>query len=256
MGIVEKARYLHLSYIRENYQEHIREAAMKEQSYEEFLDGLLEGECAQRKQNGILKRMKQARFPYQMILDDFKRDHLKQEVKQIIRELETLEFIAEKKNIILIGNPGTGKTALSIALGSKAVETGCSVLFVSVPNLLIELKEAMSANQITSYKKKFESYDLVILDELGYCTFDVQAGEVLFNLLSCRNEHKSMIITSNLALDQWNEIFRDQLLTGAIIDRLTNLSYLVNMTGSSYRIQQTKDWMQSRKAELGTATQI
>ncbi|OLU37260.1 ATP-binding protein, partial [Ileibacterium valens] len=111
----------------------------------------------------------------------------------------------------------------------------------------IELKEAMSANQITAYKKKFESYDLVILDELGYCTFDVQAGEILFNLLSSRNEHKSMIITSNLVLDQWNEIFRDQLLTGAIIDRLTNLSYLVNMTGSSYRIQQTKEWIQKRK---------
>lgn len=129
------------------------------------------------------------------------------------------------------------------------MEEGRSVLFISIPSLLIELKEAMSANQITAYKKKFESYDLVILDELGYCTFDVQAGEILFNLLSSRNEHKSMIITSNLVLDQWNEIFRDQLLTGAIIDRLTNLSYLVNMTGSSYRIQQTKSGFRSEKRQ-------
>ncbi|WP_290457106.1 IS21-like element helper ATPase IstB [Ileibacterium valens] len=247
MTIIEDTKYLHLSYIREHYLEHCQEAALKEQSYEEFLKDLLQGECFQRRQNGIMKRMRSAHFPYQMILNDFRRDHLKVEVRQIIKELETLEFIEEKKNIILIGNPGTGKTALSIALGSKAVEEGRSVLFISIPSLLIELKEAMSANQITAYKKKFESYDLVILDELGYCTFDVQAGEILFNLLSSRNEHKSMIITSNLVLDQWNEIFRDQLLTGAIIDRLTNLSYLVNMTGSSYRIQQTKEWIQKRK---------
>lgn len=261
MGIVDDTRYLHLSYVREHYQEHCREAALKEQSHEEFLAGLLQGECFQRRQNGIMKRMRSAHFPYQIILDDFRREHLKTEVRQIIRELETLEFIEEKKNIILIGNPGTGKTALSIALGTKAVEQGRSVLFISIPNLLIELKEAMSANQITAYKRKFESYDLVILDELGYCTFDVQAGEILFNLLSSRNEHKSMIITSNLVLDQWSEIFRDKLLTGAIIDRLTNLSYLVNMAGSSYRIQQTKDWMQSRKENgqqenMGSSLQI
>lgn len=179
MGIYESAKYLHLPYIKENYEELIKEAALRDMSFQQFLEELLEAECRQRKQNGIQRRLRFAHFPFQMLLNDFKRDHLKIEVQQVIKELETLDFIEERKNIILIGNPGTGKTALSIALGRKAVEKEKNVLFISIPNLLIELKEAMSANQITSYKRKFESYDLVILDELGYCTFDRQAGEIL-----------------------------------------------------------------------------
>jgi DNA replication protein DnaC len=148
---------------------------------------------------------------------------------------QTLEFIDNKQNIILIGNPGTGKTALSIALGTEACQQGKKVLFVSIPTLLIELKEAMNQNQITMYKRKFESYDLVILDELGYCTFDQERGEILFNLLSSRNEKGAMIITSNLTFDRWNEVFKDQVLTGAIIDRLAYMSYLIDMSGESYR---------------------
>ena len=155
---------------------------------------------------------------------------------------QTLEFIDNKQNIILIGNPGTGKTALSIALGTEACQQGKKVMFVSIPTLLIELKESMNQNQITMYKRKFESYDLVILEELGYCTFDQERGEILFNLLSSHNEKGAMIITSDLTFDRWNEVFKDQVLTGAIIDRLAYMSYLIDMSSESYRTLATKNW--------------
>lgn len=100
----------------------------------------------------------------------------------------------------------------------------------------------MSQNQLLRYKKRFESYDLVILDELGYCSFDQKSGEILFNLISNRNDHKSIIVTSNLELDRWNEIFRDDVLTAAMIDRLAYKAHMINMSGDSFRILETKEW--------------
>ena len=242
MSIRESAACLKLPYIRNNYEEVIREAHVRDMSHEEFLEEILKNELELRNTNGINSRIRQAKFPYHILLEDYERDHFSLEIKTRIRELETMEFIDNKENVILIGNPGTGKTALSIALGLKACKEGKSVLFISVPNLLIELKEAMNLNQITRYKKKFEKYDLTVLDELGYCTFDKECGEILFNLLSSRNEKGSMIITSNLTFDRWNEIFRDTVLTGALIDRLAYHSHLMDMSGDSYRIMATRKW--------------
>lgn len=250
MSIKESATILKLPYIKNNYEEALREAHAADLSNEEFLDRLLMNEVELRNSNGVRNRIREAKFPYKMILDDYERDHLSVEVRQKIKELETLEFIENNENIILIGNPGTGKTALSIALGIMACQENKSVLFISVPNLLIELKEAMSLNQVNRYKKKFEKYDLVVLDELGYCTFDQERGEVLFNLLSSRNDKGSMIITSNLAFDRWNEVFKDKVLTGAIIDRLAYKSHLIDMSGESYRILATKKWQEKHGGNI------
>ena len=145
--------------------------------------------------------------------------------------------------MILIGNPGTGKTHLAISLGIEACMNGMSVLFTSVPNLIIELKEAMSLNQITTYKKKFAKYDLVILDELGYISFDKEGNEILFNLLSERNDSGSVIITTNLTFDRWEEVFKDPIITGAIVDRLAHKAHVLDMSGDSYRIKETKEWL-------------
>ena len=242
MSIKESAVALKLPYIKNNYVEALKEAHLKDMNHEQFLDWILKEELEQRQSNSIKTKIRYAKFPYKMILDDYEREHLSIEIRQKIKVLETLEFVDNGENIILIGNPGTGKTALSIALGMKLCQAQKNVLFISVPNLLIELKEAMSKNQITQYKKKFESYDLVILDELGYCTFDKERGEILFNLLSSRNTKGSMIITSNLSFERWNEIFNDHVLTGAMIDRLAYKSHLIDMSGESYRILATKKW--------------
>ena len=101
----------------------------------------------------------------------------------------------------------------------------------------------MSSNQVHSYKKKFEKYDLVCLDELGYISFDKEGSEILFNLLSNRNDKGSIIITTNLIFDRWEEIFKDPILTGAMIDRLAHKAHVIDLTGESYRIKETINWM-------------
>lgn len=244
MSIKQQANFLLLPYIRDNHEILIEEAKLKDHSFEQFLEELLQGEIDLRKNNSLKKRIKKAHFPYRMELSDFKTDHLSVELKTKIRQLESLDFIRNKENIILVGNPGTGKTSLSICLGMKACKEYMNVLFIPVPLLMMEIAEAMSASQILQYKKRFEKYDLVILDELGYCSFSKEAGELLFNLLSSRNEVGSIVITSNLTIDNWNDVFKDKILTGAIVDRLTNKAHLIDMSGESYRIRQTKEWME------------
>ena len=245
-SIKEMANFLLMPYIRDNYQLIIDEAENSDYSFKQFLEELLNGEVEQRKSNSLSRRIRKAHFPYKIHIIDFKTEHLSIELQRKIKYLQTLDFIDNKENIILVGNPGTGKTALSISLGMKACEEYKNVLFISVPLLMMEIAEAMSNNQIVNYKKRFERYDLVILDELGYCSFSKEAGELLFNLLSSRNEAGSIIITSNLTIDKWDEVFKDKILTGAIVDRLTNKAHLIDMSGQSYRIKQTKEWMEKQ----------
>ena len=243
-AIKQYANYLKCTYIKSNIEEFLVEAATDELRVEEAIERLLSRECELRSENGIKRRLSRAHFPYQMRFELFDDRHLSAEVRREVHILETLAFIEAHTNVVLMGNPGVGKTALSVAIGTKACEEGKTVAFISIPNLVIEMKEAMSLNELTAYKKSFEKYDLVILDDLGYCSFDKECGEVLFNLLSNRNEKGSMVITTNLTFDRWNEVFNDPVLTGAIVDRIAHKAHVVDMTGESYRVIETKEWMQ------------
>ncbi len=243
MSIKENAKYLTLSYIFHHYEDLISEAEDTKMQPRQFLEDALEKEAQQRRENGIRRRLRQARFPHKKYLVDFKTEHLGEELASRIRKLESLDFIEAKENVILIGNPGTGKSHLAIALGIEACMKGKNVLFTSVPNLVIELKEAMSLQQVHRYKRSFEKYDLVILDELGYVSFDKEGNEILFNLLSNRNDSGSIIITSNLVFDRWQEVFHDPVLTGALVDRLAHKAHVLDMSGDSYRIRETQAWL-------------
>lgn len=237
------AHRLHLPYIKNQYLESINESMDKQYSYEKFLEVLLENEVILRDKNGINNRIKNAKFPYLKYLEDLKYDAFPLEVSNKIRELQSLNFIEQGRNVILVGNPGVGKTHTAIGLGIKACMKNMNVLYITVPNLITELKESMTLNQLTNYKKKFISYDLVILDELGYIAFDKQGSELLFNLLSMRNETKSIVITTNLTFNRWQEIFNDPTLTAAMVDRLTHKSHVINIKGESYRLKETKEWL-------------
>ena len=159
--------------------------------------------------------------------------------------LERLDFVASGRNIILAGNPGTGKTHIATGLGLKACLQGYKVYFTTVHRLLTQLRESHAQRTLRQMELRFEKYDLVICDEFGYISFDKQGAELLFNHLSLRAGRKSTIITTNLGFDRWEEIFGDAVLTAALVDRLTHKAHLVNMNGESYRLRETKEMMKT-----------
>jgi len=247
MELSKMAGLLKLSYVRQHCEDEIIEAQHTKISYEDFLRKLLENELQRRKENGVTRRLRLAKFPLKKYLEDFDRTKYGAEFNGKFDELESLKFIDNKENIILIGTPGAGKTHYAIGIAIKACLSGKSALFVSVPNLIIELKEAMSQNQFSVYRKKFEKYDLVILDELGYVSFDKSGCEILFNLLSNRNDKGSIIITTNLTFDRWEEIFKDTMLTGAIVDRLAHKAHILDISrDKSHRFEETIAWIKTK----------
>ena len=193
-----------------------------------------------RRERSKITRIHRADFPQMKYLEELKREELPLEGQMILPEVETLDFIKEGRSIVMYGNPGTGKTHTAIGLGIKACLEGYSVFFTSVPHLLTMIREAKTEKTLRNLEIKFERYDLVICDELGYVGFDKESAEMLFNHLSLRTGKKSTIITTNLPFTRWEEVLKDKVLCSALVDRLCHKSYLVNMTGTSYRIKETR----------------
>jgi len=248
MNITELCVKLRLPYTRDNWKQLVDEAKHTKQDYSVFLENLLDYEWQQRLENGQTRRIKEAKFPLKKYLVDFKREKYDELFVPKFEQLETLEFIKNKENIILIGTSGAGKTHYAIALGISACMKGHSVLFASVPNLIVELKETMSNMGLSNYRKRFEKYDLVILDELGYVSMDKSGCEMLFNLISSRNDKGSIIVTSNLTFDRWEEIFKDPTLTGALIDRLAHKAHILDISREKGgRFEETIAWLQDAK---------
>ena len=248
MTIEELCSYLKLPYIANNYKDEVAVARRSKADPQDFLKDILFKEAEMHRENGNRVRIRRARFPYKKFLTDFKDDKYNSSLRREIDTLSNLDFIDNKENVILIGTPGTGKTHLAIGLGLKACLTGKTVLFVSVPDLVIEIHEAVRASTFTSYKKKFEKYDLIIMDELGYVSFSKDESELLFNLISSRYDRGSIIITTNLAFDRWSEVFGDTMVTSAMVDRLAFKAHILDMTlDTSYRYEQTIAWSSKSK---------
>ena len=248
MNITELAGKLKLPYTRDNWQQLTDEARHNKQDYVAFLENLLDGEWQLRTANGQARRIREAKFPLKKYLVDFIRSKYDEVFLPRFEELETLAFVKNRGNIILIGTPGAGKTHYAIALGIAACMKGFNVLFATVPNLIIELKETMSNNQLSNYRRRFENYDLVILDELGYVSLDKSGCEMLCNLISSRNDKRSTIVTTNLTFDRWEEIFKDPTLTGALIDRLAHKAHVLDISrDKGGRFEETIAWLDDSK---------
>jgi len=228
---------------RRDYKELAMEAAGERLDYEDYLLKLMEREYELRLENRKKAQIRNAQFPSRMYLSDLDRSQLPPAAREKLPILERLDFIASAQNVILAGNPGTGKTHIAIALGLKACIQGYKVLFTTVHRLLTQLREAHAERTLRQVEAQFEKYDLVICDEFGYVSFDKQGAELLFNHLSLRTGRKSTIITTNLGFDRWEEIFGDPVLTAALVDRLTHKAYLIDMNGESYRLKQTRQMM-------------
>lgn len=233
--IKEYCNILKLKGIRMHFEKTMADAT----DYEDYLHRLLTFELEEKDKRSIECRIRNAHFPYRQYLEDIEINCLPEDMQKKLPELATLDFIDKGKNIIMSGNPGTGKTMVSIALGLKACMRGYKVLFSTVPLLVTTLKECNSAKTLRYFENRFEKYDLVIADELGYTSFDREGTDLLFNNLSLRAARKSTIITTNLSFERWVEVFGDPTVTSAMIDRLTYKAILVDMEGDSYRLRET-----------------
>ncbi len=241
------AKELKLPVLRDELEDFISLATEEDWSYRTFICRLLSKEMDVRLENRRRQRVRTAGFPELKYLQELQREELPKDAQTALPCLETLEFINEGRNIVFCGNPGTGKTHLSIALGIKACLEGYTVFFTSVPHLLTQIRECRSHKSLRQFELRFQRYDMVICDEFGYVSCDKEGGELLFNHLSLRAGKKTTIITTNLAFSRWGEIVKDKVLVAAMVDRLTHKAYLINMNGQSYRVKETQKMLKSNE---------
>lgn len=209
--------------------------------FDELLLALMKSEYEQRMENNNRRRLKQACFPYTKTLDELDMSRYDGKISDVfMSELASCRFIDEKKNLVMIGNPGRGKTHIAIGIGLKACSSGMSVLFKNAASLSTELMEARDNYSLGKLEKKIRSVDLLILDEMGYVSFDRYQSELLFKVIADRSERGSIIVTTNLAFSEWTSLFENSAMVAALVDRLTFKSYILDMNGESYRLEHTK----------------
>jgi len=245
-NIRKYSKELRMPTIRSQFESDAIEAAKEGVSYEKYLCQLMEKEYHTRIENRKTAQIRQAGFPQKHYLHDLNKALLPEQMQQLLPSLERLDFIKEGQNVVMAGNPGTGKTHVATGLGIKACQQNYKVLFVTVPRLITQLRESHSERTLRQVENRFEKYDLVICDEFGYVSFDKQGAEMLFTHLSLRAGRKSTIITTNLSFDRWDELFSDPVLTTAMVDRITHKAHIVNMNGNSFRLRETKEMLNSQ----------
>lgn len=220
-----------------NYHDVIRQLN-KEEGYEDFLIHLMKAELNSRQESTRKRKIKTAGFPYIKTMDELDIARFEHMDEAFIKELSTCDFVANKQNIVMIGNPGTGKTHLSIALGVKACMQGMNVKFYTAANLSNELIEAQDNHKLVRLEKQISKADLLIIDELSYLTFNRHQSELLFKVVADRSERRSIIVSTNLRFSEWTSIFENQTMVTALIDRLTFRSHVLNMNSDNpYRAE-------------------
>lgn len=223
--------------IREKYEEEIQLAINKKLSYREFLANLLIVEENGKKQRLKNRNVKAANFENIKTLDEFDFSFPKTINISKIKDLETLNFLEKKENVILIGPPGVGKSHIATSLGIRACEEGKKVLFIPALKLIEELDLAFEEKALKQAFKRLSKVDLLIIDELGHLKLNKEKESIFFQLIRQRYEKNSLIITTNLPLGSWDEIFTSKLAATAVLDRLVHHCHIISVTGDSYRVK-------------------
>ena len=205
-----------------------------------YLFRLCELELLDREQRAIERRIKAAKFPVVKSLETFAFRAIPSLNKRLVLELTRAEYLDRRENVLALGNSGTGKTHLALALGLAACQKSYRVRFTTAAALVNELLEARDDKRLLRFQKQLAKQDLLIVDELGYVPLSKTGAELLFEIFSQRYEQASTLVTSNLPFNEWTEIFGSERLTGALLDRLTHHVHILELNGDSYRLAHSK----------------
>ena len=227
------------TFLRE-YDKVARECAGDGIDHPRYLLRLAELELIDRERRMVERRIRQARFPAVKSLDTFDFAALPSLNKMLVLELARSEYILRRENVIALGNSGTGKTHVALALGLAACQRGLSVGFTTTAALVHQLMEAKDEKRLLKLQTQLQVYKLLIIDELGYVPLSPTGAELLFEVFSQRYERGSTIVSSNLPFEEWTSVFGSERLTGALLDRLTHHVHILEMNGDSYRLKQSK----------------
>ena len=229
---------LKLFKIRENIDNYIDLINSKNKDIVDSLYELTNLEIEMLNQKRINHSIQFAGFPYQKTLEDFDFTFQPSLNKEQIMDFKNLRFIENKENILFVGSPGVGKTHLATAIGLENAKSNHSTYFINCHDLIEVLKKSYSQNRLDDKLKTLSKYRLLIIDEVGYLPIDIEASNMLFQLINKRYEKCSTIITTNKPFSKWGELFGDNMIANAILDRLLHHSHVISITGRSYR---TKD---------------
>src|SRR3954467_3084240 len=210
-------------------------------SHEEYLTAVLERQVADRESAGTMMRVRTAHFPQVKTLEDFNLDHLPSLRKDVLAHLATAMFVPKADNVVLLGPPGIVRPHLAIGLGIKATQAGHSVLFDTATNWISRLGRAHPAGALELELKKIRRYRMIIIDEVGYIPFDTDAANLFFQLVASRYEQASVMVTSNLPFGRWGEVFGDEVVAAAMIDRLVHHAEVLPLAGDSYRTRARRE---------------
>lgn len=217
------------------------EAARTNLPYERYLLTLVEQEVLQREQNTLRLRLKKAAFPVLKTLETFDFTAIPSISKPEVLRLAQSEWVRQSQNVLVAGNPGTGKTHVAIALGIAACRQGFRVRFFTAAGLVTALAEAQAEHRLSRLTRILERTDLAIVDELGYVSLPAEGPRLLFDFFSRRYERRSVLVTTNLDFSRWPEVFGgDEMMTGALVDRLTHHCTVLTLNGESYRFRESQ----------------